>query len=103
MADNAADVAAFQQSVASGDAPPAGTSKLLSALWHAAKGNMEHAFAAIEGETGKDAAWVRGHLHRRLGAHDDAASWYIKADQPLAKDPIDREWSQIAAYLLLRI
>ncbi|MCP4385005.1 MAG: hypothetical protein GY798_26940 [Hyphomicrobiales bacterium] len=97
-----AGIAALRQSVENDDEPPVGTTGPLSALWHAAKGNTEQALAAIEADTSKEAAWVRAHIHRRNGSDEEAAASYKQADQEWSMDPVDREWSQVAAGILLR-
>lgn len=95
-------VLALRQSIEQHSEPPAGTAGPVAALWHAAKGNTDHALAAIESDTSKDAAWVRAHIHRRAGSDDAASAAYKEADQKWSTDPVDREWSQIAAGILLR-
>lgn len=98
-----APVAALRTSVEKDAAPPAGTEGPLAALWHVGKGNYERARALLEPDASKDAAWVRAHLHRRRGEAPQAADWYGKAGKTPSTDPVDTEWNQIAAGILLNV
>jgi hypothetical protein len=96
-------VAALQTSLEHDDAPPTGTDGPLEALWHVGKGNYERAQALLEPDFSKEAAWVRAHLHRRRGEDAEAADWYGKAGRNPSTDPVDKEWNQIAAGVLLNV
>ena len=88
---------ALRQSVERDDAPPSGIGDPLVALWHAGKGELERAYDVIAGNTSREAAWVRAHLHRRKGEEEEAADWYRKAGKDPSGDGIDDEWLHIAA------
>jgi hypothetical protein len=81
--------------------PPDGLDPALTALWHAGKGDMASAHKAIAGDTSRAAEWVRAHLHRREGNTDKAAECYQRAGKDASLEPVDKEWSQVAAGLLL--
>ena len=93
------DLSAFRTSL-SAAASPAGLTAPLQALWHAAKGDWDAAHGLVQDETSADAAWVHAYLHRVEGDLGNAGYWYRRASQPVAKGPLDEEWTAIAAALL---
>ena len=64
-------IAALQTSIEQDMEPPSGITGPLAAHWHVGKGNLDKAMELLKSEAGKDAAWVRAHLHRRKGEDDD--------------------------------
>jgi len=96
-------VAALQTSLEHDDAPPTGLDGPLESLWHVGKGNYERARKLLEPDFSKEAAWVRAHLHRRKGEHDEALEWYGKAGKDPSSDDVETEWSKIAVGLLLKL
>jgi hypothetical protein len=79
--------------------PPALAAPLI-ALWHDARGDWDKAHAlaqAIDDEVG---AWIHAYLHRKEGDADNAAYWYRRAQQPIASDSLDAEWTRITTALL---
>lgn len=96
-------VAALQMSLNKNDQPPDHVEGPLEALWHVGKGNYERATQLLEADFSKEAAWVRAHMHRRMEEHDKAAEWYDKAGEIPSTDPIDQEWTQVAAGILLNV
>jgi hypothetical protein len=86
-----------------GDKPPEGLGAPLTALWHAGKGDTTTAHSVIAKDTSKAAEWVRAHLHRRDGDDQKAAECYDRADKNPSLQPVDREWSEVAAGLLLNV
>jgi hypothetical protein len=82
--------------------PPEGLSGPLTALWHAAKGEWEKAHQLVMDDESKEAAWVHAHLHRIEGDQSNAEYWYRRADKPVSDAPLDDEWLQITAGLMLR-
>ena len=91
----------FRRSLA-GPAPPAGATPALRALWHQGHGDWQAAHEAAQSDDGGDAAWVHAHLHRVEGDEPNAGYWYRRAGRPHSRDPLDVEWSAIAAALLER-
>ncbi|MEX2318668.1 MAG: hypothetical protein WD626_02375 [Bauldia sp.] len=82
--------------------PPKGLSGPLTALWHAAKGEWEKAHQLVMDDESKEAAWVHAHLHRVEGDQSNAEYWYRRAGKPVSDAPLDDEWLQITAGLMLR-
>ena len=82
-------------------APPAGASGPLTALWHLARGDWEKAHALVMDDGSRAAAWVHAHLHRVEGDEANADYWYGRAGKPASRAPLDAEWDEIAAALLM--
>ena len=98
--DGHMDLAAFNAS-RSADAPPAGLSPPLKALWHAARGEWDAAHGIAqqqEGEPRHD--WVHAHLHRVEGDLGNAGYWYRRAGKPMPQGDLDAERDAIVAALL---
>jgi hypothetical protein len=85
----------------SGISPPAGVSPSLAALWWAGKGDWNKAHEIVQDQSGADAAWVHAYLHRVEGDLDNAGYWYRQARKPVATNPLEAEWEQIASALLM--
>ena len=81
------------------DAPPAGCSPPLEALWRSAKDQWDAAHALVQADSTADAAWVHAHLHRIEGDLSNASYWYRRAGRPDCGDPIAKERAAIAAAL----
>lgn len=103
----AADLAAFEASLAA-DEPPPGLGQALGALWWAAKGDWRlgaewsRAHALAQAEETRAGAWVHAHLHRIEGDLDNAGYWYRQARRPAAAEALRDEWRSISAALLHR-
>lgn len=82
--------------------PPSGLSPLLEALWWQAKGDWTRAHEIAQGIHTPDAAWVHAYLHRREGDPGNAAYWYRTAGRPVCTLPLEQEWREIAAALLIQ-
>lgn len=82
------------------DAPPAGLSRPLQALWHDARGDWDTAHALAQAEDTRDGAWVHAYLHRKEGDLSNAGYWYRRAGRPIAQGPLDAEWRAITEALL---
>lgn len=81
-------------------APSAQLSKPLQALWYDGKANWEAAHniaQEIHSETG---SLIHAYLHRKEGDLGNAAYWYHRAGQPVAKNSLHDEWEQITKTLL---
>jgi hypothetical protein len=91
---------AFRDSLGA-DAPPAGLSPALQALWWQGRGHWDRAHMIVQADE-RDAvnAWVHAHLHRVEGDLGNAAYWYRRAGRPVARGPLEAEWAEIAAALL---
>jgi hypothetical protein len=79
--------------------PPA-LPTLLLALWHDARGDWEKAHTLAQEVDDPSGAWVHAYLHRKEGDLGNAGYWYRRANQPIATDSLDAEWTRIAAVLL---
>ncbi|MDB6128353.1 MAG: hypothetical protein JWM35_2249 [Verrucomicrobia bacterium] len=69
------------------DAPAAGASAPLAALWHDAHGDWERAHICVQDDSSREGAWVHAYLHRREGDDSNARYWYARAGRtPPAKN-----------------
>jgi hypothetical protein len=90
----------LRQSLSS-ETPPEGVARAVIALWHDARGDWNEAHrVAQDVPDGQGGAWVHAYLHRKEGDGDNAAYWYRRAAQPIARDTLDEEWERIATALL---
>jgi hypothetical protein len=80
--------------------PPAGLPPPLLALWHDARGNWDAAHNTAQDIPDPTGAWIHAYLHRKEGDLANAAYWYRRADQPVARDTLDAEWERIAESLV---
>lgn len=90
------DLAAFKQSLKV-DAPPAGLTPALKALWWDAKGDWAKAHSCVDHEGGGDAARIHAYLHRKEGDQDNAGYWYSTAGAAFYQGSLDAEWGELAA------
>jgi hypothetical protein len=79
--------------------PPA-VPPLLLALWYDARGDWEKAHALAQDVDDPSGAWVHAYLHRKEGDIGNAGYWYRRANQRIATDSLDAEWTRIVAALL---
>ncbi len=94
------DLAAFKQSLKA-DAPPAGLTPALQALWWDAKGDWDKAHECAQADEGDPSCdWVHAYLHRKEGDASNAGYWYRRAGKPVAKAPLAEEWQSIVQALL---
>jgi hypothetical protein len=82
------------------DAPPAGLSAPLAALWHIEKGDWDAAHVLVQDDGSRAGAWVHAHIHRMEGDLWNARYWYGRAGQPVAEGDLDSERGGILAALL---
>ena len=80
--------------------PPAGLAPALLAMWHDARGNWDAAHNTAQDIPDPTGAWIHAYLHRKEGDLANAAYWYRRADQPVARDSLDAEWERIAESLV---
>ena len=92
-------MAEFKASL-SGAAPAPQLDAPLAALWWSAKGGWDQAHKLVQDEPTADAAWVHAYLHRVEGDAANAGYWYRRAARPVASEPLETEWEQIATALL---
>jgi hypothetical protein len=89
----------FKTSLAQ-DAPPAGLSMPLQALWWAGKDDWDKAHRLVMQSEGADAAWVHAYLHRVEGDLPNAHYWYRQAKREPPTTELDVEWDAIARAML---
>ena len=89
----------FRNSLARSSAPP-GVSKALLAMWEDAKGNWNAAHAIAQEIDDSSGSWIHAYLHRKEGDLGNAAYWYRRANQPVARDTLEEEWQRIVSGLL---
>ena len=99
MLRGAVTLAEFKASVAE-KVPPRGVSRALVALWHDAKGDWTAAHETAQEIEDSTGAWVHAYLHRKEGDDGNAAYWYRRAGQAIARDTLGAEWERIVASLL---
>ena len=80
--------------------PPEELSSALKALWYDAKGDWNKAHELAQSEDDRTGAWVHAYLHRKEGDTSNAAYWYRRAGEPIAKSSLETEWEQIVQRLL---
>lgn len=90
---------AFRQSL-SATHPPDGITPALAALWHDARGDWATAHRVAQDVEDPEGAWVHAYLHRKEGDEGNAAYWYGRARQPIARDTLEEEWTRIVLALL---
>lgn len=82
------------------DAAPPAVPPLLRALWHDARGDWKTAHELAQDVGDASGAWVHAYLHRKEGDRGNAGYWYRRANQPIATDSLDAEWTRIVSTLL---
>ena len=80
--------------------PPAALPPALQAMWHDARGRWDDAHSVAQTINDRSGAWVHAYLHRKEGDDSNAAYWYRRAGEPVARDSFDEEWSRIVRALL---
>jgi hypothetical protein len=79
---------------------PPSVPKTLQALWHDARGEWDKAHEIANDVDDKTGAWVHAYLHRKEGDVGNAAYWYRRAEQPVASDSLESEWTRIVSALI---
>ncbi len=93
------NVMQFEQTLTQSEPPPELASPML-ALWWDAKQDWDKAHQQVQAADGPAAAWVHAYLHRKEGDLGNAAYWYRRANQPVARQSLAEEWRSIASALL---
>jgi hypothetical protein len=93
--------AEFKASLEDRSAPP-GLTDPLRALWEDGRGNWERAHEIAQEVDDRTGAWVHAYLHRKEGDDGNAAYWYRRAGQPLARVSLEAEWEELVTVLLAR-
>ncbi len=79
---------------------PPEVSAALLALWHDGRGDWDAAHRVAQDIDTPTGAWIHAYLHRKEGDSGNAAYWYRRANQPIATDSLEMEWTTIAEALL---
>ena len=82
------------------DAPPPELPPALQALWRDGRGDWDGAHTLAQADEGGAGDWVHAYLHRKEGDEGNAAYWYRRARQPIARQSLETEWAAIASALL---
>jgi len=93
------DVATLEASLKE-PAPPGGLPRTVEALWYERRGDWNRAHTIAQDIDDSSGAWVHAYLHRREGDESNAAYWYDRASQPVARGSLDDEWRAIVKALL---
>jgi len=80
--------------------PPPTLSPVLVALWHDARGEWDKAHEVAQDVPDPDGAWVHAYLHRKEGDASNAAYWYRRAGQPVARGALGDEWQALVTAFL---
>src|SRR5438128_9301380 len=88
----------FLASLSASDPPD--VSATLKAMWRDARGDWNGAHEVAQAIDDEIGAWIHAYLHRNEGDPGNAAYWYGRAKQPVAKDSLDAEWRRIVDELL---
>ena len=90
---------AFKASLAQ-STPPAGLTPPLMVLWYDGKGDWEGAHRVAQDIESPAGSWIHAYLHRKEGDAANAAYWYRRAGQPVARIALDLEWAAIVDAML---
>jgi hypothetical protein len=82
------------------DTPPAGLPPLLTALWHAGKGDWERAHTIAQDIPTREGSWVHAYLHRVEGDEGNAGYWYSRAGRKMPGVALEQEWADIVRAML---
>ncbi|HTH56919.1 MAG TPA: hypothetical protein VL728_12805 [Cyclobacteriaceae bacterium] len=94
-------VSEFKSSLG-GAEPPQGTSDLLRALWHDAKGDWHGSHNIAQEIETLDGSWVHAYLHRKEGDESNAGYWYTRAGRRFPKISLQEEWEELVSFFLQR-
>jgi hypothetical protein len=92
-------LAEFRASIQS-DAPPAGLSAPVEALWWDAKGDWARAHGMVDELSTLEGMAVHAYLHRKEGAESNAEYWYSRAGRQFHRPALEAEWETLVEGLL---
>jgi hypothetical protein len=93
------DAAVFESSLHA-EAPPAGLTAPLQALWWDAKGNWPLAHQLVDELETPGGMAVHAYLHRKEGEQWNADYWYRRAGHTYRRTELSEEWAALVAGLL---
>lgn len=77
------------------DAPPAGLSAPLAALWWDAKGDWARAHGLVDDLETPEGMAVHAYLHRKEGVEWNAEYWYRRAGKSFHRAELEAEWEAL--------
>jgi len=90
----------FNHSIIEEQAPPAGLSIPLAALWWDAKGEWARAHSLVDELESRDGMAVHAYLHRKEGSISNADYWYQRSGRSFYRPTIAAECTALIEGLL---
>jgi hypothetical protein len=90
----------FKTSISEEQAPPAGLSIPLAALWWDAKGDWARAHSLVDELESVDGMAVHAYLHRKEGSTSNADYWYQRSGRSFYRPTLDAERTVLIEGLL---
>ena len=90
----------FAASITEEQAPPAGLSIPLAALWWDAKGDWARAHSLVDELESVDGMAVHAYLHRKEGSASNADYWYQRSGRTFHRPALDAERTALIEGLL---
>jgi hypothetical protein len=90
----------FAASISKGQAPPAGLSVPLAALWWDTKGDWVRAHSLVDELESVDGMAVHAYLHRKAGSLSNADYWYERSGRGFYRPTLDAERAALIEGLL---
>jgi hypothetical protein len=94
------NVEEFKASIVEEQAPPAGLSIPLAALWWDAKGEWARAHSMVDELESVDGMAVHAYLHRKEGSALNADYWYQRSGRSFYRPTLDTECTALIEGLL---
>ena|ERR1700686_3916238 len=92
----------FKASITEEQAPPAGLSIPLTALWWDAKGDWARAHSLVDKLESVDGMAVHAYLHRKEGSTSNADYWYERSGRNFYRPTLDAERTALIEGLLAK-
>jgi hypothetical protein len=89
----------FRTSIAE-EAPRAGLSASLAALWWDEKGDWARAHGLVDELETVEGMAVHAYLHRKEGSASNAEYWYGRAGRSFQRPTLEAEWAALVEGLL---
>jgi hypothetical protein len=90
----------FNSCISEEQAPPAGLSIPLAALWWDAKGDWARAHSLVDELESVDGMAVHAYLHRKEGSISNADYWYQRSGRSFYRPTLDAERTALIEELL---
>jgi hypothetical protein len=92
----------FNSSISEDQAPPAGLSIPLGALWWDAKGDWARAHSLVDELESVEGMAVHAYLHRKEGSAANADYWYQRSGRSFYRATLDAECTALIEGLLAK-